>query len=152
MNDTNNDDSIDLSPSPEDTDVHPVDPGTAPEEVYERIMSPWRAKTRRWIMRNLQAETDLIARMQRHIRTPWLDTYFVYTSSLGTHTFFLTGLPMVFFFGFLEVGRGYVRAIFLELNCLLIPRVAWCLYLVWAYTSPPTSRIWSVFLGLTHLP
>jgi len=46
--------------------------------------------------------------LQCSIRTPWLDTYFVYTSALGTHTFFTTFLPALFFFGYDEVGRGYV--------------------------------------------
>ena len=43
------------------------------------------------------------------MRTPWLDQYFVYTSSLGTHTFFMTGLPATFFFGYDQFGRGYVN-------------------------------------------
>ena len=46
--------------------------------------------------------------LQSYIQTPWLDTYFVYTSALGTHTFFTTFLPALFFFGYDEVGRGYV--------------------------------------------
>lgn len=46
---------------------------------------------------------------QKRIRTPWLDTYFVYTSSLGTHTFFMTLLPALYFFGYPETGRGYVE-------------------------------------------
>lgn len=44
------------------------------------------------------------------MRSPWLDTYFVYTSSLGTHTFFMTALPACFFFGYIDLGRGYVLA------------------------------------------
>ena len=33
----------------------------------------------------------------------------MYTSSLGTHTFFMIMLPMLYFFGAPEFGRGYVR-------------------------------------------
>ncbi|KAF7968988.1 hypothetical protein HWV62_28716 [Athelia sp. TMB] len=51
--------------------------------------------------------------MQARIRTPLLDRYFVYTSSLGTHTFFMTFLPMCFFFGFDQFGRGISIALFI---------------------------------------
>ena len=37
---------------------------------------------------------------------PWLDAYFVYTSSLGTHTFFMTVLPIFFYFGHPEIGQA----------------------------------------------
>lgn len=40
------------------------------------------------------------------MRTPWLDAYFVYTSSLGTHTFFMTALPIFFYFGRPDIGRA----------------------------------------------
>ncbi|KAI5118596.1 hypothetical protein M0805_004171 [Coniferiporia weirii] len=82
--------------------------GTAPEELYAKTLSPWRAAARRFIVRRIQTESEWIARMQERVRSPWLDSYFVYTSSLGTHTFFMTALPILFFFGFLEAGRGLV--------------------------------------------
>lgn len=80
--------------------------GTAPDEVYARILAPWRATIRRAVIWNLHNESKALARMQRKIRTPFLDKYFVYTSSLGTHTFFMVALPMLFFFGFPDTGRG----------------------------------------------
>src|SRR5579863_3639294 len=43
---------------------------------------------------------------QARVRTPWLDTYFLQTSMLGTHTFFLVFLPAFFFFGHDGLGRG----------------------------------------------
>ena len=43
---------------------------------------------------------------QARIRSPWLDTYFLHSSMLGTHTFFLVFLPLFFFFGYFELGRG----------------------------------------------
>jgi len=36
-----------------------------------------------------------------------LDAYFLYSSTLGTQTFFMIGLPLLFFFGYDELGRGY---------------------------------------------
>ena len=110
-----------ISRDDEDGLEGPVDPGTLPDEVYERTMSSWRFAARRFIMRNLREESDYLAKMQRSIRTPWLDTYFVYTSSLGTHTFFMTSLPMFFFFGFQEMGRGYASIfMFFMLDGLMI--------------------------------
>ena len=43
---------------------------------------------------------------QARVRSPWLDTYFLQTSMLGTHTFFLVFLPLFFFFGYDDLGRG----------------------------------------------
>lgn len=41
-------------------------------------------------------------------RTPALDVYFVKTSLLGTHAFFMICVPMPFWFGHGDLGRGYV--------------------------------------------
>jgi len=43
---------------------------------------------------------------QARVRSPWLDAYFLQTSMLGTHTFFLVFLPAFFFFGYDDLGRG----------------------------------------------
>ncbi|KAG6871786.1 hypothetical protein C0995_016626 [Termitomyces sp. Mi166 len=79
-------------------------PGLLPTDVYDVTLPRWRAAIRRRIMRSVQWESKVIARLQRVIRTPWLDAYFVYTSSLGTHTFFMILLPSFFFFGHNEMG------------------------------------------------
>jgi len=44
--------------------------------------------------------------LQARVRSPWLDTYFMHSSMLGTHTFFLGFLPLFFFCGYFELGRG----------------------------------------------
>lgn len=38
----------------------------------------------------------------------------MYTSSLGTHTFFMIVLPALFFFGNFEIGHGYVQCILMH--------------------------------------
>jgi hypothetical protein len=43
---------------------------------------------------------------QSWVRNPRLDRYFVYTSLLGTHSFFLIFLPMSFWAGNAWFGRG----------------------------------------------
>ena len=80
--------------------------GTGPDDFYARTLSPWRAAVRRFAMRNLEWESRCIGSMQRRVRTPWLDSFFVYTSTLGIHTCFMIALPALFFFGYPEIGRG----------------------------------------------
>ncbi|KAG6827645.1 hypothetical protein H0H92_011011 [Tricholoma furcatifolium] len=81
-------------------------PGRLPTNAYDATLPSWRAAIRRRLVKSVKWESEVIARLQDCIRTPWLDAYFVYTSSLGTHTFFMTVLPAFFFFGHNEMGRG----------------------------------------------
>jgi hypothetical protein len=81
-------------------------PGTLPSDVYDTMLGPWRAAVRRVLVRMVEKESVVLAQMQGAIRTPLLDKYFVYTSSLGTHTFFMTALPAMFFFGYADMARG----------------------------------------------
>lgn len=37
-----------------------------------------------------------------------LDVYFLWTANLGTHTFFMIFLPLLFWFGYPQLGRRYV--------------------------------------------
>ncbi|KAL5521565.1 LCB3 [Sanghuangporus sanghuang] len=119
--------------------------GTAPEEFYTRTLAPWRATARRFIMQRLQLESEWIAKMQEQVRSPYLDAFFVYTSSLGTHTFFMIALPALFFFGFADIGRGlvfvlatgvYVSSFIKDLICVPRPYV------------PPVARL---TIGSHHL-
>ncbi|KAF9653737.1 acid phosphatase/Vanadium-dependent haloperoxidase [Thelephora ganbajun] len=80
--------------------------GRRDQEVYERTLQSWRAALRRPIVKMVERESYIIAAMQDRLRTPWLDTYFVYTSSLGTHTFFMTVLPIFYYFGGSGLGRA----------------------------------------------
>ena len=45
--------------------------------------------------------------MQKAVRSPTLDTYFSITANLGTHTFFMVVLPILFWCGYTGLGRGY---------------------------------------------
>ncbi|EJF56556.1 hypothetical protein DICSQDRAFT_71301 [Dichomitus squalens LYAD-421 SS1] len=112
--------------------------GRLPEDVYERTLSRWRAGLRRVIMRNIELESKALAIMQSYVRHPVLDAYFVYTSSLGTHTFFMIMLPLFYFFGAPDFGRGlllmlstgvYVASFIKDLCC--VPRPY----------APPVTRL-----------
>ncbi|KAJ8514226.1 hypothetical protein ONZ45_g8224 [Pleurotus djamor] len=86
-------------------------PGLKSTDVYETTLPWWRAAIRRQIIKNVRWESDVIATIQDYIRAPWLDAYFVYTSSLGTHTFFMIMLPIMFFFGYDELGIELVTVL-----------------------------------------
>lgn len=109
--------------------------GRLPEDVYTNTLPPWRAALRRKCVAVVEWESEVIVKLQvrllpplsprgpnngeeeefnvlvfvflqARVRSPWIDTYFVHTSMLGTHTFFLVFLPVFFFFGHDELGRG----------------------------------------------
>jgi hypothetical protein len=40
------------------------------------------------------------------MRSPTLDSYFAITANLGTHTFFMVVLPILFWCGHTSLGRG----------------------------------------------
>ncbi|KAH9014871.1 hypothetical protein EDB85DRAFT_2157118 [Lactarius pseudohatsudake] len=85
--------------------------GRLPEEIYTSTLPSWRAAVRRQCLAVVERESEIIAHWQSRVRTPWLDTYFLHTSMLGTHTFFLVFLPAFFFFGHDDLGRGLCYAL-----------------------------------------
>ncbi|KAI9444062.1 hypothetical protein H4582DRAFT_1919024 [Lactarius indigo] len=85
--------------------------GRLPEEIYASTLPSWRAAIRRQCLAVVERESEIIAQWQSRVRTPWLDTYFLHTSMLGTHTFFLVFLPAFFFFGHDDLGRGLCYAL-----------------------------------------
>lgn len=85
--------------------------GRLPEDVYASTLPSWRATLRRQCVARVVWESEVIAGLQAKVRSPWLDTYFLYASMLGTHTFFLVFLPIFFFFGHDDLGRGLSNAL-----------------------------------------
>ncbi|KZT07942.1 uncharacterized protein LAESUDRAFT_677144 [Laetiporus sulphureus 93-53] len=85
--------------------------GLLPEEVYECTMNSWRAVIHKRVRQNVAWESEVLAKMQAYVRRPILDVYFVYTSSLGTHTFFMITLPAFVFFGHGDTGRGLLMVL-----------------------------------------
>ncbi|KAJ7154572.1 sphingosine-1-phosphate phosphatase [Mycena filopes] len=122
------------------------DPGRRPMDVYDVTLPPWRAAVRRALVRQIRVESVLVAKMQDAIRTPWLDTYFVYTSALGTHTFFMTFLPMLFFFGYDEMGRGLIVVLCLGIYFTSVCKDLFCSPRPFA---PPVTRMSTI--GTHHL-
>ncbi|KAI8971283.1 PAP2-domain-containing protein [Trametes punicea] len=119
--------------------------GRQPEEVYARTLSWWRAGVRRSVVKCVERESEWLAAMQRRVRTPFLDRYFVYTSTLGTHTFFMTMLPMFFFFGAPEFGRGLLLMLAVGVYAVSFMKDLFCCPRPYA---PPVTRL---TLGNHHL-
>ncbi|KAF8869396.1 PAP2 superfamily-domain-containing protein [Infundibulicybe gibba] len=120
-------------------------PGYLPMDVYDVTLPWWRAAIRRHLVKAVARESIVLAKMQEKIRTPWLDAYFVYTSSLGTHTFFMTVLPAFFFFGYEEVGRGLLVVLALGVYCASFVKDLICSPRPFA---PPVTRL---TMGSHHL-
>ena len=76
--------------------------------------------------------------MQERIRTPALDTYFSITANLGTHTFFMIVLPILFWCGYTNVGRGMVHILASGVFFSGFIKDLWCLP---RPLSPPLLRI-----------
>ncbi|KAI0253432.1 hypothetical protein BJV78DRAFT_1302210 [Lactifluus subvellereus] len=101
-------------PLPVEDNTASVAAGRLPEEVYTKTLPWWRAALRRKCVAVVEWESKVIAKWQvrqSRIRSPSLDTYFLQSSMLGAHTFFLVFLPGVFFSGYAEIARGLCYAL-----------------------------------------
>src|SRR4051812_12303889 len=68
----------------------------------------WRHNLREQLLPILRWETPYLAWFQANLRSPALDSYFAISANLGTHTFFMIMLPILFWCGYTNLGRGYV--------------------------------------------
>ncbi|KAI5842937.1 sphingoid base-phosphate phosphatase [Morchella snyderi] len=115
-----------------------VDAGLLPRDHYKYRLPRWRYMARQKLLPLVRWETPYLAYFQEHCRTPFLDSYFALTANLGTHTFFMIMLPVLFWFGYTTLGRGMVHILasgvffsgFLK-DLLCLPRPL----------SPPLHRI-----------
>ncbi|KAK8086534.1 PAP2 superfamily protein [Apiospora phragmitis] len=103
-------DSRKLAAMPSDGEKPPViDAGLRDLNHYKRALPPWRYNLRQWALPLIRWETPYLAYLQDTLRTPALDSYFAITANLGTHTFFMVGLPIMFWCGFESFGKGLVH-------------------------------------------
>lgn len=72
-------------------------------------MPAWRYYIRQKLLPLVRWETPYLAYFQDTMRTPALDSYFAITANLGTHTFFMIGLPILFWCGYPAFGKGLVH-------------------------------------------
>ncbi|KAK3937335.1 hypothetical protein QBC46DRAFT_294582 [Diplogelasinospora grovesii] len=86
-----------------------VDAGLKSLDHYKRALPKWRYAIRQRTLPLVRWETPYLAYLQSKMRTPFLDSYFAITANLGTHTFFMVGLPILFWCGFPAFGKGLVH-------------------------------------------
>ncbi|KUI58909.1 hypothetical protein VP1G_06179 [Cytospora mali] len=86
-----------------------IDAGLRSLDHYKRALPTWRYDLRQAMLPLVRWETPYLAYFQDAIRTPALDSYFAITANLGTHTFFMIGLPILFWCGFPAFGQGLVH-------------------------------------------
>ncbi|KAI2632214.1 PAP2-domain-containing protein [Hypoxylon sp. NC1633] len=93
------------------TDEKPpvIDAGLRSLDHYKRALPKWRYDLRQRALPLVRWETPYLAWLQATLRSPALDSYFAITANLGTHTFFMIGLPILFWCGNASFGKGLVH-------------------------------------------
>ncbi|KAI4866978.1 PAP2 superfamily-domain-containing protein [Hypoxylon rubiginosum] len=86
-----------------------VDAGMQSLDHYKRALPKWRYNLRQQALPLVRWETPYLAWLQATLRSPTLDSYFAITANLGTHTFFMIGLPIMFWCGNASFGKGLVH-------------------------------------------
>ncbi|KAL8638770.1 MAG: hypothetical protein Q9228_004105 [Teloschistes exilis] len=114
------------------------DAGLRDLDHYKNKLPSWRYAARQKLIPLVRWETPYVAKLQNTMRSPLLDSYFSITANLGTHTFFMIFLPVLFWCGYTNLGRGMVHVlasgVFLSgfiKDMLCLPRPL----------SPPLTRI-----------
>ncbi|KAI1135367.1 PAP2-domain-containing protein [Hypoxylon sp. FL0543] len=86
-----------------------IDAGLRSLDHYKRALPKWRYDLRQRALPLVRWETPYLAWLQATLRSPALDSYFAITANLGTHTFFMIGLPIMFWCGNGSFGKGIVH-------------------------------------------
>ncbi|PTB66435.1 hypothetical protein BBK36DRAFT_65984 [Trichoderma citrinoviride] len=114
------------------------DAGLRSLDHYKKALPKWRYTLRHQALPLIRWETPYLAALQAKLRTPALDSYFAITANLGTHTFFMIFLPMLFWGGYPAFAKGLVH--------ILALGVFWTGFVKDFYSlprplSPPLNRI-----------
>ena len=114
-------------------------PFTLLSGTLDRTKLPlWRYTPRQRLIPLVRWETPHLAALQKRVRSPALDTYFSITANLGTHTFFMIVLPILFWCGYTSLGRGMVHVLASGVFFSGFLKDMWCLP---RPLSPPLHRI-----------
>lgn len=79
--------------------------GCQPDSLYTSLLPKWRNTIRRKLVKSVEWESPRLGSAQKAVRTPSLDTYFIWSSIFGTHSAFMIGLPIFWWFGYPLQGR-----------------------------------------------
>ncbi|KAJ9612182.1 Long-chain base-1-phosphate phosphatase [Cladophialophora chaetospira] len=87
------------------------DAGLRSLDHYKVRLPAWRYQFRERLLPIVRWETPYVAWLQDSLRTGILDTYFASTANLGTHTFFMIMLPILFWGGNTSLARAMVHVL-----------------------------------------
>lgn len=122
-----------------------TDIGIYDDRVYDEYLGPVMGTIRRWLIRSLEWESPLLAKHQNLVRSPRLDRFFVYTSLVGSHSFFLIFLPISFWLVSARFSRGLVNVLAFGVYFSSAIKDAICVPRPY---SPPVTRL---VIGTFHL-
>lgn len=88
--------------------------------IDKRALPKWRYDLRQRALPLIRWETPYLAWLQAKLRSPALDSYFAITANLGTHTFFMIGLPIMFWCGFASFGKGFASRLCIVVRVALL--------------------------------
>ncbi|ERF74279.1 hypothetical protein EPUS_01966 [Endocarpon pusillum Z07020] len=120
------------------TEKELLDAGLKSLNHYKSKLPKWRYRPRQSLLPLVRWETPFLAWLQEKLRSPALDTYFAITANLGTHTFFMIVLPILFWCGHSDLGRGMVHILASGVFFSGFIKDLWCLP---RPLSPPLQRI-----------
>ncbi|ORX72806.1 hypothetical protein DL89DRAFT_209709, partial [Linderina pennispora] len=83
-------------------------------DAYEQVYSQRRQTLRRWMVKQVEWETPILASIQQRLRTPLLDKFFILTGMLGNHAFFFLALPFLHILGLGAFARGVTNVVLLS--------------------------------------
>ncbi len=84
------------------------DAGIKPAQHYRSHLSPLRFTIRSRLLPFVRSETRLLAAIQHSTRCSFLDYYFAWSASLGSHGFYVTLLPLPLWLGYTDLGRTLI--------------------------------------------
>lgn len=122
-----------------------TDIGIYDDRVYDEYLGPVMGTLRRWLIRSLEWESPILAKHQSLVRSPKLDRFFVYTSLVGSHSFFLIFLPISFWLVSARFSRGLVNVLAFGVYFSSAIKDALCVPRPY---SPPVTRL---VIGTFHL-
>lgn len=114
------------------------DPGNHPPSHFKDRMSPMRFAMRQELLRFTDTQSVKLYEWQRAHRTKVRDIFFAYTSSLGSHTFYVLCLPLPAFMGHFHLVHDMVYLLGYSIYVSGYLKDYWCLP---RPRSPPLHRI-----------
>lgn len=92
-----------------------LDPGNHGPDHFKLKMSPLRFRLRQILEKYIFSQSIYLSRWQKKYRTPFRDLIFLYSSTLGSHTFYVLCLPLPVWLGYYNNTKDLVYVIGLSI-------------------------------------